>query len=160
MSGDNESVVKWSAAALSLLPAASLTGCSPSAEKGEPGGQAHADLSVVIRSPQLQGLCYAPASFRANGALKIDDLPASGTHIEKVTPDKIEELDRILSERHARVFESTVTLPVPRDSVLHDPFYLQLILFDCDYGLSGSQKGLYILSAARSLPFAEVRSHD
>lgn len=157
---DKEFGVKRATVAFISLSALSLAACSPSTENGDLVGHAKDDWAVVIRSPQLQGLCYVPASFRANGNLQIDDLPAGLTHVEKVTADKIDELDRILSRPHTRVIDDSVTLPVPRDSVLYDPFYLQLVLFDCDRRSSGSHTALYILSAATSLPLAHLPSEN
>ena len=81
---------------------------------------------------EIEGLCYAPQSFRFNGNLRLDGLTGVDTWtIVPVSPEQVEGAADILSAKRARIGRGDIELSVPRNAVFVRPAHLQFVAFPC-----------------------------
>ncbi|QNA85118.1 hypothetical protein G4G27_14785 [Sphingomonas sp. So64.6b] len=144
--------VGWAAA---LWAVAGLNSCFPSEQGSVSVAERRDSFLVTVNSTHINGLCYSPESILTNGYLIVDGVNAKHpVHIKKVSAKDVEGLNDISSKPRSGILGYSINVEIPKDSVMQNNFYFQVVLFDCSLSTvpSTNIKPILILSAVVNLP--------
>lgn len=142
---------------LFLFAAANDTSCSKSPDRDALTRKRADNHVIVMQIDQLRGKCYAPHSYRFNGALELYDFKGVNRWIvTPVGPDKVDNLAAMLAAPRAMIRTGRIRLFISKDAIIARPSYFQFVAFPCyaPTSLRHGVTGVDIVSMSFDLPVA------
>lgn len=116
-----------------ILACVATVSCSAEPKQTVGIGRDADSFILTLQTGRMKGLCYAPQSILPNGYLSLDGFDtANSWKAVSAGPARVEGLNDILSQQRVKIDADTLTLSIPKDSVVKRPFDLQFVAFPCD----------------------------